>query len=183
METEYKRTRLYGIWYGMRQRCYNEKNVNYHNYGKRGIKICDEWKNNFFAFSEWAFNNGYQDPPIDGSLPRFLHLTIDRIDGNKGYSPDNCQWITHSANSSKGHKDFQNRVAVREFISWLDTKCEEIVETKFPKQCYFRSGRRIRDFISFCINRKFAIGKLTCIEEKDLPKARAFAEKVFALFD
>jgi hypothetical protein len=77
--------RLYKIRINMIERCNKETNPAYHYYGARGIKVCKEWEDDFQVFYDWAMENGYQD-----------NLTIERIDNDKGYSPDNCMWITQS---------------------------------------------------------------------------------------
>lgn len=100
-ETELKKIdrkthfRLYKVWENMKARCYNPKHKSYHRYGGRGIEICEEWKNNFSAFEKWALENGY-----DGTAPQGK-CTIDRIDNDKGYSPDNCQWVSNRENCNK----------------------------------------------------------------------------------
>lgn len=76
-------TRLYNTWTQIKQRCTNKNNERYEDYGGRGIKVCDKWMNSFDAFREWSLKNGYKD-----------NLSIDRIDVNGDYEPDNCKWST-----------------------------------------------------------------------------------------
>lgn len=90
------RTKLYGVWNGMKQRCGNPNTEKYRIYGARGICVCDEWKNDFMAFYNWAMDNGYSE-----------ELSIDRINVNGNYEPKNCRWISLKAqanNTRTNHK-------------------------------------------------------------------------------
>lgn len=80
------RSKLYFVWNDMKSRCSDINALPYKDYGGRGITVCDEWISSFEEFQQWALSNGYQQG-----------LTLDRIDVNKGYSPENCRWVTMKA--------------------------------------------------------------------------------------
>lgn len=90
-------TRLYSIWTGIKRRCYNTHDKSYQKwYGSKGIRMCDEWKNNFMSFHDWAISNGYTED-----------LTIDRIDSAGNYEPSNCRWVTPQAQSTNKSSNLQ----------------------------------------------------------------------------
>ena len=94
-------TRLYSIWCGMRQRCNRKTHHAYSLYGGKGVKVCEEWSD-YLTFKEWALANGYAD-----------NLSIDRIDSNGNYCPENCRWLTPSENTARANKNHTTRRVIR----------------------------------------------------------------------
>ena len=94
-------TRLYTIWSDMRLRCYNPNAVGYEYYGGRGITVCNEWLNSFESFRDWSVKHGYSDD-----------LTIDRVDNDGNYEPNNCRWATYTEqnNNSRNCKNYRRNV-------------------------------------------------------------------------
>lgn len=123
--------RLNQIYRHMKDRCYNPKNYEYNKYGGRGIVVCDEWINHervktlgrvtkgWLAFKEWALSNGYKD-----------NLSIDRINNDKGYSPDNCRWAD-AKTQSNNRGDFVYKITYKGKTQTLKQWCKEL-DLKYP---------------------------------------------------
>lgn len=94
-----KKNRLYRIWHNMKTRCYLETAPNYKYYGGKGIKVCNVWRYNFYAFYYWAVDNGYSN-----------NLEIDRINNNGDYELNNCRWVDKYIQNNNTKKN--------KFITW-----------------------------------------------------------------
>lgn len=105
--------RLYGVLSKMRERCYDPNFIYYYNYGGRGIKVCDEWLGiqGIDNFQKWALENGYRQG-----------LTIDRIDNDKDYSPDNCRWVDMKtqSNNKRNNVYFEMDGRTQTLTQWCD---------------------------------------------------------------
>lgn len=105
------KTRLHSIWDGMKLRCYRKKDIGWKWYGEKGVKVCEEWKDNFRNFYEWAISHEYKEG-----------LTIDRIDSNGNYSPDNCRWATmkEQQNNRKSNRKVTYKGETKTATQWAE---------------------------------------------------------------
>lgn len=104
--------RLNYIYHAMKNRCYDTKHQSYKYYGARGIEVCKDWLNSYQSFKKWAFDNGYGD-----------NLTLDRVDTNKNYSPDNCRWVTmkEQANNKRNNHFIMYKGELKTVAEWCRT--------------------------------------------------------------
>ena len=128
-------TRLFRIWQNMITRCTNNNCPEFNIYGGRGITVCDEWKNSFIAFKDWAFSDGYSD-----------NLTIDRINVNGNYEPSNCRWAdkkTQARNTRANHyytyKGETKTIAEWAEIKGIEYKCLwKRIKRNYPEEKIFK---------------------------------------------
>lgn len=101
---------LYTVWLSMKGRCYRPSAQGYKNYGGRGIYVSDKWRNDFTAFSEWCHANGYG-----------RGLQLDRIDNDGPYAPENCRWVTRSANNANRRPAlYLSRAEIDELVELIE---------------------------------------------------------------
>lgn len=133
------KTRIYREWSSMRRRC-KENSIDAKYYFERNIFVCDEWENDFVAFYEWAVNNGYSDS-----------LTIDRINNDMGYSPENCRWITNKQQQSNKSNNVKVQYNGEDYC--LRSLC---IELNFPYKTAHRRYQKMKAKGFFDIEKLFA---------------------------
>ena len=131
---------LRNVWGNMIQRCHNKNNPSYGRYGNKDITVCDEWRGSSKKFIEWALNNGFE-----------RHLQTDRIDNNKGYSPENCRWVTPSQNCRNKNNNRTNYVK--------KTRICRVCNVEKPLDNYHKSKNRSLGRIYICKSCKSSIKK------------------------
>lgn len=133
------RSRLYNIYSGIVDRCTNENSPSFSRYGGRGIYIHESWLRDKKMFFEWSFANGYSD-----------NLTIDRIDNNGPYSPDNCRWTTVRQQSRNKHNTWMIEVDDQLVCAfdYLDSLSNVAVDYEIVRSRITRSGWSLEDAIN-----------------------------------
>ena len=128
---------LYNTWRNMMARCYNENNTNYHNYGGRGIKVCDRW-HDFFAFA------------LDvGKRPK--KLTLERIDNDKGYTPNNCCWTTMKQQSANRRR---NKTGQGKYYCFHKATSKWMVKTRKKYHGLFETEMEAKEYVEKNIKHK-----------------------------
>lgn len=143
-----KLNRLYLIWCDIKSRCLTKSNKSYGNYGGRGIKVCDEWLD-YISFKDWAMKSGYSSD-----------LTIDRIDVDKGYFPDNCKWSNYNEQAANKRKK-ANSTSIYIGVSFDKTRDKWVAQS-----CY--AGKR-KNIGRFDTEKCAAIARDRYIIQNNLP--------------
>ena len=138
-DINHKQTRLYRIYTGIKNRCMNKRSPDYPNYGGRGVSVCEEWISDFKSFHDWAMSNGYAN-----------NLSIDRIDPNGNYEPNNCRWVQNKvqARNKKDTLYLTYKGETRPLSEWA-----EIKNIPYPTLHYrFKSGWTANEILNIGVN-------------------------------
>lgn len=135
------KTKLFMVWSDMRHRCNNPKHHAYRWYGGKGIKVCEEWDNNYVLFKKWAYSSGYKEG-----------LTIDRKDADKNYCPENCCWASRQQQSS--HLSSCNCFEFFNKKYYVSQFCREMKVSRFTFYKYTSDGINVNSLMIVCKNSK-----------------------------
>ena len=175
----YKGTKIWRTYHNIKQRCNNTKHPRYNDYGGRGINMCKEWLNDISSFINWAIENNYNES-----------LTIDRIDNNKGYSPDNCRCVSYAIQATNTNlrkdntsdyrgvtKDIHNwrsQIQIKgkqKFLGYFNTaeEASEAYENAFMERegLYLKEEKSNLVYPSWCITDMRFPNELEAVEERD----------------
>jgi hypothetical protein len=151
-ENKHNRYRIHGLtgtkiqsaWSHMKQRCFNPNCKEYEHYGGRGITVCDEWKNSVAEFAKWAYENGYEK-----------NLTLDRIDNNGNYEPNNCRWVSMEVQENNKRN---NRYYDIDSGSYTLSQIAKMYSVSRGSLYYWihRKGMKTQDAIKMLVDRKTA---------------------------
>lgn len=151
-ENKHNRYRIHGLtgtkiqsaWSHMKQRCFNPNCKEYEHYGGRGITVCDEWKNSVAEFAKWAYENGYEK-----------NLTLDRIDNNGNYEPNNCRWVSMEVQENNKRN---NRYYDIDSGSYTLSQIAKMYSVSRGSLYYWihRKGMKMQDAIKMLVDRKTA---------------------------
>lgn len=131
-------TKIYHIWISIKQRCNNSNNHKYKDYGGRGIKICKGWENDFMSFYNWSINNGYKEG-----------LSIDRINNDGNYEPQNCRWVTmkEQANNRRNNHYIVYKSEIHTITEWSriigisSSTIQRRIKKEIPENLLFYLGK------------------------------------------
>lgn len=140
-------TRLYGIWKGIKRRCRGTDKENAKYYSEKGITVCAEWAASYTAFRCWALANGYSDT-----------LTIDRVDNNGNYTPQNCRWVDRKTQNRNFSRN-RNITAFGE-TKTLAEWCESLKINRKTTEYRINHGWKHEDALTFPVMSFKEVGKL-----------------------
>lgn len=137
----HSKTRLYRTFHSMKARCCNPNNNDFKDYGGRGIKICEQWLNDFLEFRKWALKTGYND-----------NLTIERINVNGNYEPSNCKWVTRKIQSRNTRQN--NLITISGITKCFSEWCEIYSISKSTVKDRMNNGWETKQAITTPVKRK-----------------------------
>lgn len=165
--------RLYPLWKSIKYRCYSKSSKDYERYGGRGIVMCDEWKNDFKSFYDWAVENGYKEEKTDKGLNI---LTIDRIDVGGNYEPSNCRFVTNEVQARNKRDSLNDNERYK--TCPICGKKFEVFQRNGAKTCSRECGAKLRK-INYPNTKNYTKKCPVCGKEFDAKRGGHFNQAVY----